>query len=101
MRTYCRVRIFSHKAVVRYSQEHPDAAASLDTWYRTTLRADWRSFIDVRAVFPGADRVGRKYVFNVARNRYRLITEIDFKHHSVFIGRLLTHAEYDRGGWQS
>jgi len=101
MRTWRQVRILSHKAIVRYSQGHPDAAASLDIWYRGTLKADWQSFADVRAVFPNVDRVGKKYLFNIAHNRYRLITEIDFRHHWVFVGRLLTHAEYDRGGWES
>jgi mRNA interferase HigB len=93
--------VFSHKPIVRYSKKHPDAAASLDTWYRLTRRADWRSFVDVRAVFPNADRVGGRYVFDIAHNRYRLIAEINFTYRSVFLRQILTHAEYDQGGWQS
>ena len=95
------MRVFSHKPIVRYSKRHPDAAASLDTWYRLVRKGEWRSFADVRAAFPNADRVGDKYVFNIAHNRHRLIAEINFTYRSVFIRHILTHAEYDQGGWQS
>jgi mRNA interferase HigB len=95
------VRVISHKAIVQYSRRHPDAAASLDIWYRVTRRADWGAFADVQAVFPNTDRVGGKWVFNIAHNRYRLIADINFRYRCVFIRDILTHAEYDRGGWQS
>jgi len=95
------VRVISHKAIVGYSRRHADAAAALDTWYRVARRADWGSFADIRAVFPNTDRVGGKYVFDIAHNRYRLIVEINFRYRCVFIRDILTHAEYDRGGWQS
>lgn len=93
--------VISRKAIVRYTERHAEAGASLDTWYRVTRRADWRSLADVRAVFPNADRVAGKYVFNIAHNRYRLIAEINFRSGCVFIRDILTHAEYERGGWQS
>lgn len=93
------MRAISRKAVVEYSERHPDAAASLDAWYRLTRRTEWRRFADVRAVFPDVDRVGDKYVFNVAHNRYRLIVEINFQWRCVFVRQILTHAEYERGRW--
>jgi mRNA interferase HigB len=93
--------VFSHKPVVQYSTKHPEAAASLDTWYRVTRRANWKGFEDIRSVFPSVDRVEDRFVFNIAHNRYRLIAEISFKYQSVFVRAILSHAEYDRGGWES
>ena len=101
MRTQRQVRVISHKAIVRFSPGHPEAAASLGAWYRVTRRADWGSVADGRAVFPNADRVGDQYVFNIARNRYRPIAEINFRYRCVFIRDILTHTEHDRGRWQS
>jgi mRNA interferase HigB len=94
------LRVFSHKPIVAYSENHPEAAASLDTWYRVTRRAGWRGFEDVRSVFPSVDRVGGKFVFNIAHNRHRFIAEINFKYRPVFVRASLSHAEYDRGGWE-
>jgi mRNA interferase HigB len=38
-------------------------------------------------------------VFNIGGNKYRLITHIRFDLGIVFIRAVLTHKEYDRGGW--
>ena len=95
------MRVFSHRPIVPYSIKHPEAAASLDTWYRIVRRADWKGFEDVKNVFPSVDRVGGKFVFNIAHNRHRLIAEINFTYRSVFVRAILSHAEYDRGGWES
>jgi mRNA interferase HigB len=94
------LRVLSHKPIVLYSVKHPEAAASLDTWYRVTRRLDWKSLEDVKSVFPSVDRVGSKFVFNIAHNRHRLIAEINFKYRSGFVRAILSHAEYDRGGWE-
>jgi mRNA interferase HigB len=101
MRTWWWVRVISHKAIVRFGQRHPEAATSLDAWYRITRRADWSGFADVRTVFPSVDRVGASYVFDIPHNRYRLVAEVNFTHRCVFVRRILTHAEYDRRRWQS
>ena len=54
---------------------------------------------------PSADPVrvtsGRTVVvFNIAGNRYRLLTAIHYNMRKVFILRLLTHAEYTRETWK-
>ena len=72
----------------------------VNSWYRVTPRADWGSFEEVRTVFPSMDHVGSKFVFNIAHNSPRLIAEINFKYQSVFVRAILSHAEYDRGGWE-
>ena len=51
-------------------------------------------------MFPSVDRTGSNFVFNIAHNRHRLIAEINFKYQSVFVKVILSHAEYDRGGWE-
>ena len=56
--------------------EHPDAEASLRSWYRVAKQARWQRFTDVRAHYRSADQVGKFTVFNIAGNAYRLITVI-------------------------
>lgn len=69
-------------------------------WYRVTNRADWNSLTDVRTDFGHADIVGRRTVFNIHENHYRLITRVNYRSERVFILHVLTHAEYSKGGWK-
>ena len=39
-------------------------------------------------------------MFNIKGNKYRLITEINYRFRRVYIRHALTHAEYDREKWK-
>jgi mRNA interferase HigB len=94
------LHIISRKRLLEAASEHSDLLEPLDVWYRVAKRAVWRSLDDVRQVFPSADAVGRHTVFNIKGNRYRLIVEINYSASRLFIRQVLTHAEYDKGGWK-
>ena len=69
-------------------------------WYRITKRAEWGSLVDVRRDFAHADIVGRRTVFNIHGNDYRLIARVNYGTKRVFILHILTHAGYDKGAWK-
>ena len=69
-------------------------------WYRITKRADWDSLADVRRDFAHADAVGRRTVFNIHGNHYRLIARINYLTKRVFILNILTHVQYSKGDWK-
>jgi mRNA interferase HigB len=79
---------------------HGELYAPLDVWYRIARKAEWRSLDEVRGVFPSADGVGKFTVFNVKGNAFRLIVEINYVTGRLYVRSVLTHAEYDRGGWK-
>jgi mRNA interferase HigB len=83
------------------SRRHPTAKPSLEQWYKVTKQATWHSLVDVRQTYPHADQVGRRTVFNIAGNRFRLITRINYVTQSVYILAFLTHAEYSKGDWKA
>ena len=99
MRTY-RVRVISRKAIREFSEKHQDATNVLQAWYMLTKKANWRNLPEVKAQFPSADLVGRRTVFNIGGNKYRLIARIDYRGQQVFIIYILTHKEYDKGDWK-
>lgn len=94
------LHIISRKKLREAATRHGDLEAPLDVWFRIAKRASWQSLTDVRKTFASADLVNRWTVFNVKGNRYRLITEINYRFQRVYIGHVLTHAEYDKEEWK-
>jgi len=94
------MRAISLPAIVPFSERHSDSLAPLLNWYRVTRRAKWASLAEVRHDFAHADIVGRRTVFNIHGNSYRLIARVNYRTQRVFILQILTHAEYDQGAWK-
>jgi mRNA interferase HigB len=94
------VRVISKPAILKFAEKHPDALAPLMNWYRITKKANWRSLAEVRSDFANADIVGRRTVFNIHGNDYRLIARVNYRTKRVFILYILTHVEYSKGGWK-
>jgi mRNA interferase HigB len=95
------MRIIKRGALIRFWERHPDARASLESWYRVVRTADWKTPAEMKKVYPSADLVGRRTVFNIAGNEYRLIARMNYETQRVFVLYILTHAEYDRGEWKT
>jgi mRNA interferase HigB len=79
---------------------HPPAQVPLAALYKGLEKAEFKNLVELRKIFPSADLVKDKYVFNVGGNKYRVITSIHFNRQKVFIREVLTHAEYDQGAWK-
>jgi mRNA interferase HigB len=94
------MHVISRKRLKEAAQKHADLAAPLDAWYRIAKRAKWANLAEVRKTWPAADRVARFTVFNIKGNDYRLIAEINYQTGRLFIRHVLTHGEYDQGGWK-
>lgn len=98
------MHIISRKRLLEAATEYSDISTQLESWYRTAKRARWRNLGEVRQTYSRADgvRVGEKVytVFNISGNHFRLVTEIFYEDQTVLIRDVLTHAEYDKGGWK-
>ncbi|MGI8743288.1 MAG: type II toxin-antitoxin system HigB family toxin [Bryobacteraceae bacterium] len=95
------MRVISRKALRDASRRHRDTEEPLDAWFRIAKAANWANLQDVRSVYSHAGQVGDCTVFNVKGNGYRLIVRFRFQHRRVYILRVLTHAEYDKGAWKN
>jgi mRNA interferase HigB len=94
------MHVISRKKLKEASIRHADLEGPLDAWFRIAKKADWQSLTDVRKTLSTADVVGRWTVFNIKGNQYRLVTEINYRFGRIYIRHVLTHSEYDRGGWK-
>ena len=99
------MRIAKTSMLKAFWEGHRQAEASLRTWAQQTRAAQWWNFAQVRKTFPSADQVtvasGRRVVvFNIARNRYRLIAAVHYNTQIVYTLMALTHKECDRNAWK-
>jgi mRNA interferase HigB len=94
------MRIIKRGALVQFWERHPDAKASLESWYGVVRGATWQTPVEMKQIYPNADLGGRRTIFNIVGNKYRLIARVNYQTQRVFVLHILTHAEYDRGGWK-
>jgi mRNA interferase HigB len=100
------VRIIAKKAISLFGEKHFDALSPLLRWYSIVEDGEWRNYSELRTAFPSADQVrvasGRiATVFNIAGNKYRLISAIHYNRQTVFIMRIFSHQDYDNIDWKS
>ena len=92
--------MISVKAIRDYGKIHPDAVPSLSNWLTITRKARWQTFVKLREDFGSADQVGRRTVFNISGNKYRLIARVNYLTQMVFILHIMKHTEYAKGEWK-
>ncbi len=93
-------RIISWRAIREFVEAHPEDSSAPEAfaiWYDLDRNNRFSGFNEVRRTFPSADLVGDLVVFNIRGNRYRLIARFVYAKGRVYIRRVLTHADYDRG----
>jgi mRNA interferase HigB len=102
------VHVISRKALREFWRKHPQAEMPLRAWYTRATQGSFGSYAELKRSFPAVDMVSlrrgvvtaRLYVFDIAGNKYRLIAAIHFNVQRLFVRHVLTHADYDHGGWK-
>lgn len=95
------MHIITRKRLTDFAQAHPESRTALQYWFTIVRKTDYASFADLRKTFPSADQVDRFTVFNIGRNKFRLIAAIHYNRNKLYIRHMLTHAEYDRNTWRT
>jgi len=85
-------------------KKHNPAKIPLERWLDITSKTNWTSWPKLKMSFPSADMVktksGKKVVFDIGGNKYRLVTEIDFSGTIVVVEVAMTHSEYSKNKWK-
>ena len=90
------MRIVALKTLREFWARHPDAEQPLRAWHDEVSRAQWRTPADIKAQFSHASILkGRRVVFNIKGNDYRLVAALAYHTGLVFVKFIGTHAEYD------
>jgi mRNA interferase HigB len=94
------MHVISRKKLLEAGDLHGDLVEPLDAWYRIAKKATCSNLVELRQQLPSADLVDAFVVFNIKGNLYRLIAEVFFASQVILVRHVLTHTEYDKGGWK-
>ena len=95
------MKVIQKKTILDAIKDHPEWGGALRAWYKIVKKEKWSNFPEIRLTFNTVSLVGTCIVFNVGGNKCRLVSYIRFTAKKVYILHILTHAEYDRGGWKN
>jgi len=93
------MRVIARSAIREFLNSNPSYADSkepLEAWYQHTLKADWSTPVELKEQFKSASILqDGRVVFNIARNKYRLVVWINYAYRVVYIRFIGTHEQYD------
>ena len=91
------MRVISRKKLREFWEHHPEARASLESWFIDVKHVDWEKPDDIKSVYRNVSFVANnRVVFNIKGNNFRLIAAIQYKYRIVYIRFIGTHQEYDK-----
>ena len=101
------MRVLGRPRIEDAMRAHPDLRGALRAWTAEVERADWRSSAEISERYPRASLMGgRRVVFRLRGNRYRLIATVQYvsapvpgsapEPGIVTVKWIGTHADYDR-----
>ncbi|WP_028665230.1 type II toxin-antitoxin system HigB family toxin [Runella zeae] len=91
------MRIITKGTLKEFWEKYPDSEQELKYWYAKMKQANYQSPNEVIEDTPKTDIVGNnRVVFNICRNKYRLIVLFRYKLQRVYIRFIGTHKEYDK-----
>ncbi len=90
------MRIIAANTIRDYWEKYPKTEQSLKAWLQEVEHSNWDSPQSLKMKYRNASILtGKRVVFNMNGNRYRLIVDIEYRLQIVFVVWFGTHAEYD------
>ncbi len=89
------MEVFGLYLIEEFASTHNQSHKGLESWLKTARANAWRSLLDIRKTYAGGVK-GEYTVFNIAGNKYRLITTINYVDQTIVVNHDFSHAQYDR-----
>lgn len=93
------MNVIAPRALRAFYAKHPHVETPpLRDWLRDVQKGSYANFAELRAAHSTADHVASAEltIFNIGGNKYRLVTFVRYSSQTVFIKRVMTHAEYNK-----
>ena len=93
------MRIIAKSTLIAFWSKHEylDAEQQLKSWYKVITAQNWQDPNEIISYFHDADQVGNgRIVFNICRNKYRIIVAFRYDIQIGYIRFVGTHKQYDK-----
>ncbi|MFT4178330.1 MAG: type II toxin-antitoxin system HigB family toxin [Thermomonas sp.] len=90
------MRVISNRALLAFTEAHPDAGESLQVWRKVMETRDFANHAELKRTFGSVDKAGDFHVFDVGGNKWRVIAFVHFPARICYVKHVLTHKEYDK-----
>lgn len=91
------MRIVAWRTLKDFIAREPAASIGLNSWYHEAKAGDWKTLADIKEKHRNASILnGGQVVFNLAANKFRLVTAINYKIGIVCIKFVGTHEQYEQ-----
>ena len=79
-----------------FKEKHADARSQIESWEGEVEEAQWNTPHDLKNRYSKASLLNdQQVIFNICRNKYRLLTQVNYKNGIVLVKKIGTHKEYD------
>ena len=91
------MRVIAVRTLRSYAKKKKEAEQPLFIWYNEACKAGWKNANKLGIQFRNVSVIsGKRILFNIHGNKYRLIVDIEFYLQIIFIVWIGTHAAYDK-----
>jgi mRNA interferase HigB len=100
MGTCNQVSILGGRKLIEFAKIFSNAKSPLRSWETAIRSGSWKNPAELKQTFGSVSFVEGRTVFNIGGNKFRSISVVDYGLQTVLITHVLTHQDYDKGGWK-
>ena len=91
------MKVVGKELLTDFSQHHADVRSQITSWLCEVEEAQWQTPSEIKERYPRASFLANsRIIFDLKGNKYRLDTKVNYRHQTVLIKRIGTHAEYSK-----
>lgn len=91
------MRLIGKKILFDFKNKHADARSQIESWEAEVEEAEWNAPHELKRRYPKASIVKtQQVIFNICRDKYRLLTQVNYKNKIILVRKIGTHKEYDK-----
>jgi mRNA interferase HigB len=100
MGTCRQVGLLGGRKLIEFAKMLSNAKSPLRSWETAVRSGSWKNPAELKRTFGSVSFVEGRTVFNIGGNKFKLISVVDYGLQTVLITHVLTHKDYDKGGWK-
>ena len=90
------MKLLGKKPLNDFKQKHADIRSQIESWEAEVEEAKWGTPQELKERYPKASLlINQQVVFDFCRNKYRLLTLVNYKNGIVLVKKISTHKEYN------